>query len=58
MDIKTIRRATGLTQAAFAARYGIPRRTVENWEAGVNVPPKYVVNLLAQVVAAEKKEHP
>lgn len=32
-DIAQLRRRTGLTQRGFAARYGIPARTVENWEA-------------------------
>ena len=30
---KAIRKASRLTQAAFAERYGIPKRTIENWEA-------------------------
>lgn len=33
-DIKAIRKATGLTQAAFAAAYRINRRSLERWEAG------------------------
>lgn len=45
--IKAIRERTGLTQAAFAEKYNIPRRTVENWEAGKNSPPDYVVELLS-----------
>jgi putative transcriptional regulator len=48
--IKTIRAATGLSQRAFAQRYAIPVRTVENWEGGQNVPPLYLVGLLWRVV--------
>ena len=48
--IKVIRRATDLTQKAFAEKYGIPVRTLENWERGVNVPPPYLVGLLWRVV--------
>jgi len=34
MTIKEIRSAMGLTQRAFAAKYGISVRTVESWEEG------------------------
>ena len=32
------RRRTGLTQAAFAARIGVPLDTVRNWEQGKRLP--------------------
>ena len=44
--IREIRAKTGLSQAQFAAAYGIPQRTIENWESGVRKPPEYVINLL------------
>ena len=44
--ILSIRRRTGLTQEAFGRRYGIPKRTVQNWEAGVNECPAYVAEML------------
>ncbi len=49
LTIRDIRAHTGLSQAAFAARYCIPRRTVENWESGVRSCPDYLRLLLAQV---------
>ena len=33
MDIAQLRRRTGLSQRAFADRYSIPSRSVENWES-------------------------
>lgn len=33
MSIKELRSATGMSQVAFAERFLIPRRTVENWES-------------------------
>lgn len=33
-DIKAVRRKLGLTQQEFAARYGVPKRSLENWEQG------------------------
>lgn len=44
--IRSIRSQTGLSQQAFADRYHIPKRTIENWERRINEPPAYVVELL------------
>lgn len=52
LTIRDIRANTGLSQAAFAQRFCIPRRTVEDWEAGRRSCPDYVRLLLAQ--AAKK----
>lgn len=48
-SIRDIRAFTGLTQAAFALRFCIPRRTLEGWESG-RPCPGYVRLLLAQAV--------
>jgi len=50
LTVKDIRAATGLSQRKFAEKYGIPRRTVENWEAGICRCPSYVLKLLEQAV--------
>ena len=50
MDFRAIRQACGLTQAAFADRFGIPKRTVENWDSGSSTPPPYVLRMLAQLL--------
>lgn len=47
LTVRDIRQHLGLTQAAFAERFCIPRRTVEGWEARRTTPP-YVVLLLAE----------
>ena len=36
--VRRVRRRTGLTQAAFAARIGVPLDTVRNWEQGKRAP--------------------
>ena len=43
----------GDTQSAFAARYGIPFRTVQNWESGVRRPAAYLARLLEERVARD-----
>lgn len=35
---RRVRRRSGLTQAAFAARIGVPLDTVRNWEQGKRAP--------------------
>lgn len=46
MNFKELRRASGMTQQRFADYFGIPKRTVENWEAGVNKCPAYLLDLM------------
>ena len=53
MRFKEIRKLTGLTQSAFAEKYNIPKRTVENWEStssNARKAPEYVLDLLERVV--------
>ena len=50
LTIRDIRQHTGLSQAAFAARYCIPRRTVENWESGDRQCAACLRLLLAEAV--------
>jgi putative transcriptional regulator len=38
--VKTVRQALGLTQAEFAARYGIPIGTLRDWEQGRTRPDR------------------
>ena len=48
--VRALRTKTHLTQQGFADKYGIPKRTIANWEAGISCPPDYVVELLARCV--------
>lgn len=50
MTIKEIRALTGLAQVKFGEMYHIPRRTIEDWERGVRIPPEYVLELLERAV--------
>ena len=46
--IKALRKKTGLSQEEFAKEFHIPKRTVQNWEEGVNKPTAYTYNYLAE----------
>lgn len=55
-SFKKVRAVSGMTQSEFALEYGIPRRTVEDWE-GSHSQLKYVLELLAaDVLSAKIKE--
>jgi len=45
--LAALRKALGLSRAELSREYGIPIRTLENWDAGVADPPKYVLDLIA-----------
>ena len=43
MSIKELRKPAGMTQKAFGEYFGIPHRTIQNWEGGQNecLPPNF-----------------
>lgn len=53
-DVRELREGLGLSRADFARRYGIPYRTVEDWEAGRRTPAPWALALLERVIQAEK----
>lgn len=53
--VRELRQRTGLTQERFCEVYGIPKRTLENWEQGSRKPPEYVVALLERAVEQDKR---
>lgn len=55
LTIRDIRQRTGLSQAAFATRYCIPTRTLEDWERGVRSCPDYLRLLLADSAGVYKR---
>lgn len=44
--IKEARISADLTQSGMSERFGIPKRTIEDWEAGRRNPPDYVERLI------------
>ena len=45
-SFKELRRRSRMTQKEFAEYFKIPKRTIENWEAGVNKCPLYLLELM------------
>lgn len=46
MTFKELREQSGMNMKRFAEYFGIPYRTVQNWEAGVNKCPEYLLDLM------------
>lgn len=54
-QFKTARLAAGLSQAKLSTLLSIPRRSIENWECGVNEPPQWVQTLLLEKLETIKQ---
>ena len=50
MKISEMRELLGVSRAEFSRQYGIPVRTLENWESGKSNCPEYVNKLLERAV--------
>ena len=55
--IREARIKAGLTQQEMSDRFGIPKRTIENWEAEVRTPPGYVEALVVAELERIGQEH-
>lgn len=47
--IKAMRKVLKMTQSEFSECFHIPKRTIQDWESGKHLPPKYVIDLLYEV---------
>lgn len=56
--LKAGRKASGLTQAQMSEQMEIPKRTIEDWEREIAVPPEYVQRFVLKELEeiASKKE--
>lgn len=46
IDFKSLRQGSGMNMKQFSSHFEIPYRTVQNWEAGINKCPEYVIRLI------------
>ena len=52
--IKELRKSAGLSQSKFSAKFGIPVRTLQQWEQGISAPPEYLVRMMAYIMLLEE----
>lgn len=55
--IKEFRKQTGLSQSKFADYFGLPVRTLQEWEQGRQNPPSYLLDLLKRIWILENASH-
>jgi len=55
MDIKELRKRTGLSQAKFAKKFSIGVSTIQHWEQGVSAPPDYVVEMMNELLDLDEE---
>lgn len=46
MTLKELREASGMSRPRFAEYFGIPYRTIQDWELGNRKCPVYILNLM------------
>ena len=51
MSIAELRQETSLSQRQFAELFGIPVRTLQQWEQGKSSPAPYVVSMMKRLLA-------
>lgn len=53
--LKELRKELGLSQAKFAERFGIPLRTVQDWEYGKREIRSYIIDMMCRIIELEKE---
>lgn len=53
--LKELRKELGLSQAKFAEKFGIPIRTIQDWEYGKREVRSYIVDMMHRIAEFEKE---
>ena len=53
MTIKELREQAGLSQQKFGDYFGIPRRTIQNWESGASECNQYILDMMEYKLKGE-----
>lgn len=53
IDIRQLRKKTGMTQDEFSNYFGIPLSTYVKWEQGVYLPPDYILRMIHKILLLE-----
>lgn len=54
MTFKELRESSGMTRPQFAEYFGLPYRTIQNWELGERTCPAYLFELMKYKIDNEK----
>lgn len=53
MTIQEFIKSSGMTHKQLSERFGIPKRTIEDWSRGVRKCPEYVVGMMEEAMRAD-----
>lgn len=54
MTFKELKQKSGMTQKQFADYFGIPKRTIEDWDRGTSKCAEYLLKLMEYKLQKEK----
>lgn len=54
MNIQEFIKTSGMTHKQLSERFGIPKRTIEDWSRGVRKCPEYVVEMMKEILKMKK----
>lgn len=55
MTVADLRKETKLSQRQFAELFGIPVRTLQQWEQGKSAPPAYVLSMMERLLSGNDR---
>ena len=55
MTIQEFIKTSGMTHKQLSDRFGIPKRTIEDWSRGARKCPDYVVNMMIELLKGDAK---
>ena len=56
MTIQEFIKSSGMTHKQLSDRFGIPKRTIEDWSRGARKCPDYVVKMMIELLEKDKTE--
>ncbi|MEI3376346.1 MAG: helix-turn-helix domain-containing protein [Coriobacteriales bacterium] len=57
MQVAEMRKQTGLSQRQYAECFGIPVRTLQQWEQNKSTPPSYVISMMERLSPELARRH-
>lgn len=58
MTIQEFIKSSGMTHKQLSERFGIPKRTIEDWSRGARKCPDYVVGMMQELLNMPNEEEP
>lgn len=55
LSVKSLRQRAGMSLVKFSEYFGVPYRTVQNWDAGINQCPEYLLKLMEYKLIKERR---